>query len=427
MLTSFARTVARSAAAVPCRGLFSSVTAVPADPILGLVAAFKTDSAIRKVNLAQGAYRTEEGQPFVLGAVREAEEMVVAAGHDKEYLGVEGNTEFLEAASAFAFGSGSEVLDGRIAAVQSLSGTGALRLAADTLKLIGGVKKIYLSSPSWGNHQKIFAAAGLEVGNYRYLDYDSGGTAIDFAGMVEDIQELPDGSTVLLHACAHNPTGVDPTAEQWQALAPIFKQKNLFPLFDSAYQGYASGDPTKDAYSIRHFQEEGMPHGMMVCQSFAKSMGLYGERVGAFNVVTDSKSTAEALMTRIKAQVVRPNYSSPPLHGARLAALVLTDASLKAKWMVDLQMMSTRINAMRLQLVAELQRLETPCPSGKQWSHITDQIGMFAFTGLTSVEVNYLREVHSIYLTADGRMSLAGLSGKDVGYVAAGIDAARRQ
>jgi len=421
---SAARAVCR--AAVPSRGLFSSVTAVPADPILGLVAAFKTDTAPRKVNLAQGAYRTEEGQPFVLPAVREAEERVVAAGYDKEYLGVEGNIEFLKAAAAFAFGSDSDVLDGRIAAVQSLSGTGALRLAADTLKLIGGVDKIYLSSPSWGNHQKIFGAAGLEVGSYRYLDYGSGGTAIDFDGMAEDIAGLPDGSAVLLHACAHNPTGVDPTAEQWRVLAPIFKEKGLFPLFDSAYQGYASGDPVKDAYSIRLFQDEGMPNGMMVCQSFAKSMGLYGERVGAFNVVTDSEATAEALMTRIKAQVVRPNYSSPPLHGARLAALVLNDNELNGKWMVDLKMMSKRIIAMRSQLVAELQRLKTPCPGKGDWSHVTDQIGMFAFTGLTEPEVAFLREEFSIYLTADGRASLAGLSGKDVAYVAAGFDAARR-
>ena len=404
--------------APPRRQLWGAVKPVPPDPILGLVARFKKDPNPKAVNLAQGAYRDGDGKPFVLPSVVKAERRVLqqlAEGStNKEYLGSEGNPDFLAASIRFAFGEHSNALaEKRVAAiqvtalltaappvaptdrttdflcrqVQSLSGTGALRLAADTLKTVAGVDTIFISDPSWGNHRKIFEAAGLRVESYTYLDKKSG-TTLDFDGLLSDLRSarIAPGSVVLLHCSAHNPTGVDPTPEQWRQLADVFAARKLVPLFDSAYQGYASGDPDVDAFAIREFDSRGKDAipAMLVCQSYAKNMGLYGERVGALAIVAGSAEAAANLHANITTRIIRPMYSSPPVHGSRLATVLLTDAELNAEWRAELKTMADRIISMREELVAELVRKGQPL---ERWRHISDQIGMFAYTGLTPEQV----------------------------------------
>jgi aspartate/tyrosine/aromatic aminotransferase len=367
-----------------------------------------------------GAYRTNEGEPLVLDVVREAEKSIA---HDKslnkEYMGVEGLPDFLNLSARFVFGDNSPgVNEGRVAKVQTLSGTGSLRVAAEFLEKFASSKDIYLPNPSWGNHAKVMAAAGLSVKQHRYLD--DAGTGLDFEGMCFDLESIPDDSTVLLHACAHNPTGVDPEPEQWQKLSEIFARKKLLPFFDSAYQGYATGDPDADAYSVRLFESQGLLP--MVAQSYAKNMGLYGERVGALNVMCSSTDEADAVVSQLKYTVIRPMYSSPPLHGARLAAKVLGDPAMRSSWLEELQGMANRIHTMRSELAEELARIEVPPPgNNKDWSHITKQIGMFAYTGLSAEVVDELLASHHVYLTRDGRMSIAGLKPADIKYTAEAI------
>ena len=304
-----------------------------------------------------------------------------------------------------------------MATVQALSGTGALRVCAALLKEVAKVDVIHLSQPSWGNHHKIFGAAGLEVRSHRYIDASQ--TALEFGAMKEDLAALPPGSCVVLHACAHNPTGCDPTEAQWAELADLFLAKELVPLFDAAYQGYASGNPDVDAAAVRAFEKAGaLP---LVCQSFAKNMGLYGERVGALNVVCASVAERDAVFSQLQAD---PEAAVVVAAAPRRAdrRQLLGDATLRQQWMGELKGMSDRIISMRVALRAELERIGAPSPAGGgDWSHVDSQIGMFAFTGLSAAQVDRLREVHNIYLTRDGRASIAGLTSPDVPYVAAAI------
>ena len=396
----------------------------PADPILGLVAAFKADNAARKVNLAQGAYRTDEGAPFVLSSVLKAESRVneaLASGEiDKEYLPIEGDALFRRLSAELVLGSDSPALaEQRCATLQTISGTGAVSVAAAALRRVAGVGSVYLPDPSWGNHHHIFSSAGLEVRSYSYLDKTTG-TTLDFDAMHAALsRDVPDGAAVLLHACAHNPTGIDPTPAQWASLAEIFAARGLIAVFDSAYQGYASGDLDADAASVRAFERAGVLP--IVCQSYAKSMGLYGERIGAVNFVCASSEEADAVLSQVKQNVIRPNYSSPPLHGARLASTVLGDEALFATWRDELRLMATRVQTMRSLLVSALRAAGAPSPDGGDWSHVVDQIGMFAYTGLSASHVDALRTDHHVYLTRDGRMSMAAMKPGDVDYVAEAI------
>jgi len=409
--------------AVAAQSCFRGVEPVPPDAILGLVAAFKQDPAPRKVSLVQGAYRTDEGLPYVLGSVKEAESRVAAAlkagESDKEYLGIAGHDLFRTLTAKLVFGEQSRAIaEGRVATLQTISGTGALSVAAGALKTVGNVDNIYLSNPSWGNHAHVFNTAGFKVKQYTYLDKGTG-TTLDFDGMVRDLEGCPEGSAVLLHACAHNPTGIDPTHAQWEALADLFLQRKLIPFFDSAYQGYASGDLDVDAASVRLFEEKGLLP--IVCQSYAKSLGLYGERIGAVNFVCGTAEDAAGTLSQVMQKVIRPNYSSPPLHGARLAATILSDPELFGQWREDLKVMAGRVSRMRSELQAALRKAGAPSPDGGDWSHVTSQIGMFAFTGLSPAHVDTLLAEHRVYLTRDGRMSVAALKPGDVEYVANAI------
>jgi len=382
---------------------------------LGLVARFKADPDPRKVGLAQGAYRTDEGEPWALPSVREAERRVVARAEDKEYLPVEGHAGFRELTARFALGDESSAIrEDRLACVQTLSGTGALRCAADFLKVVAGVDTVWVPIPTYGNHPRIFRTAGLSIRQYSYID--GHGTGLDYAGMLESLREAPRGDAVLLHACAHNPTGVDLSAEQWRELSMLFRERGLVPIFDSAYQGFASGDPVADAISMRMFVDAGIER-VIICQSYAKSMGLYGERVGALLVLCGDTAEQRAVLSQLKQTIVRPMWSSPPLHGARVAAELLGDADLMKAWCRDLRTMAGRMKRMRGLLASELRRIEAP----GDWGHIERQIGMFAFTGLTADHVAALKDRYHIYLTTDGRMSIAGLKPGDISYVAAAI------
>jgi len=387
----------------------------PPDAILGVTEAWRKDTNPKKMNLGVGAYRDDNGQPYVLPSVSQAEQNVVARSLNKEYAPIGGEGDFCKEAAKLAFGDSSPVItEGRNVTVQGISGTGSLRIGAEMIsKHWPSNRTIYLPKPSWGNHTPIFKFAGFNVGGYTY--YDPSTCGLNFAGAMEDIKNIPEGSVILLHACAHNPTGVDPTPEQWKEMSALIKQKNLLPYFDMAYQGFASGDVDKDAFALRQFISDG--HNVLLAQSFAKNMGLYGERVGAFTVVCADKEEAARVESQIKI-LIRPMYSNPPRHGARVATEVMTNPELRAQWLKDVKFMADRIISMRTQLRDGLAKNG----SSRDWRHITDQIGMFAFTGMTKDMCDDIVENHAIYLTKDGRISVAGLNPGNVNYVADCID-----
>ncbi|CAG8979279.1 hypothetical protein HYALB_00013447 [Hymenoscyphus albidus] len=363
-----------------------------------------------------GAYRDDQGKPYVLPSVRTAENTVVAQELNKEYAGITGVPEFTKAAAVLAYGEGSSALD-RLVITQSISGTGALRIGGAFLqRFFPGAKKIYIPTPSWANHAAVFKDSGLEVEKYRYYNKDTIG--LDFEGMIADIKAAPKGSAFLLHACAHNPTGVDPTVEQWKEISNVVKAGGHYAFFDMAYQGFASGDTNKDAFPVRHFVEQG--HNPCLAQSFAKNMGLYGERVGAFSVVCADADEKKRVDSQIKI-LVRPLYSNPPVHGARVASTILNDPALNKQWLGEVKGMADRIITMRALLKKELESLG----SKHDWSHITSQIGMFAYTGLTPEQMDKLAKEHSVYATKDGRISVAGITSGNVKRLAAAIHAVK--
>ena len=348
-------------------GTWAHVSQGPPDAILGITEAFKADSNQEKINLGVGAYRDDKGKPYVLPSVKAAEKKVVESGLDKEYAGITGVAGFTKAASLLAYGPDSPAIqEDRVVITQSISGTGALRIGGAFLeRFYPGAKTIYIPTPSWANHNAVFKDSGLKVEKYRYYNKDTIG--LDFEGMIDDIRALPTGSLVLLHACAHNPTGVDPTQEQWKQISNVIKEKQHYPFFDMAYQGFASGDTDKDAFPVRHFIQEG--HQLCLAQSFAKNMGLYGERVGAFSIVCDSAEERKRVDSQIKI-LVRPLYSNPPIHGARIASEILNDKSLNQQWLGEVKGMADRIIKMRALLKENLEKLG----SKHDWNHITSQV-----------------------------------------------------
>lgn len=388
----------------------------PPDAILGITEAFKADCFAEKINLGVGAYRDDKGKPYILPSVKLAESRIISSNLNKEYAGITGVGEFTKAAAILAYGSNSTALD-RVAITQSISGTGALRIGGAFLeRFYPGAKKIYIPTPSWANHAAVFKDSGLVVEKYRYYNKDTIG--LDFEGLIEDIKNAPKGSIFLLHTCAHNPTGVDPTSEQWKEISSAISASNHFSFFDMAYQGFASGDTDKDAFPVRHFVSEG--HNICLAQSFAKNMGLYGERVGAFSIVCADSEEKKRVESQIKI-LVRPLYSNPPIHGARIAAEILGNKELNSQWLRELKTMADRIITMRKLLKDELEALG----SKYDWSHITNQIGMFAYTGLTPDQMERLAKEYSVYATKDGRISVAGITTGNVKRLAAAIHAVK--
>ncbi|KAK2797167.1 aspartate transaminase aat1 [Onygenales sp. PD_10] len=393
---------------------WSKVPQGPPDAILGITEAFKADSFKEKINLGVGAYRDDQGKPYVLPSVRAAEDKVVSSRLDKEYAGITGVPAFTKAAAELAFGpSSAAVKEDRIAITQTISGTGALRIGGAFLeRFYPHGKKIYIPTPSWANHAAVFQDSGLQVEKYRYYNKDTIG--LDFEGLIEDMKNAPANSAFLLHACAHNPTGIDPTEAQWRQISDVMKSKGHFAFFDMAYQGFASGSTDRDAFALRHFVSEG--HSVVLSQSFAKNMGLYGERVGAFSVVCESAEEKKRVDSQIKI-LVRPLYSNPPVHGARIASTVLNDKALNEQWLGEVKGMADRIIKMRALLKKNLEELG----SKHDWSHITSQIGMFAYTGLKPEQMEKLAKEHSVYATKDGRISVAGITTANVKRLAEAI------
>ncbi|KAL5494895.1 AAT1 [Sanghuangporus weigelae] len=416
MLSTVLR-IPRSRIALRALSTWSAVPAGPPDPILGVTEAFKADTDPRKINLGVGAYRDDAGKPYVLPSVKRAEQTLSSSLLDKEYLPITGLPEFTKNAAKLAYGGESKPLvSNSISVTQSISGTGALRIGGAFLaRFYPHTKVIYLPVPSWGNHTPIFRDSGLEVRGYRYFDKKTVG--LDFAGLKEDLQNAPERSIVLLHACAHNPTGIDPTPEQWKEISDIVKDKKLFPFFDMAYQGFASGSTARDAFAIRHFVSQG--HQIALAQSFAKNMGLYGERVGAFSLITADPEEKARVDSQLKI-VIRPMYSNPPLHGARIANTILSSQELYSQWEGEVKGMADRIISMRDKLYDTLTGLNTP----GEWGHIKSQIGMFSFTGLTQPQTKALAEKAHIYMTSDGRISMAGLNAKNIEYFAESVSKA---
>ncbi|KAJ5983595.1 hypothetical protein N7481_005694 [Penicillium waksmanii] len=389
---------------------WSKVPQGPPDAILGITEAFKADSFKEKINLGV----TTRASPTFFSSVRAAEDKVVASRSDKEYAGITGIPAFTNAAAELAYGTGSAVIkNDRLVITQTISGTGALRIGGAFLeRFYPGAKKVYLPNPSWANHNAVFKDSGLEVAKYRYYNKDTIG--LDFEGLIEDIKAAPEGSIILLHACAHNPTGVDPTQAQWRQISDVMKSKGHFAFFDMAYQGFASGNADQDAFAPRHFVAEG--HNIALCQSFAKNMGLYGERVGAFSLVCENAEEKKRVESQIKI-LIRPFYSNPPIHGARVASAIMNDPSLNEQWLGEVKGMADRIIEMRSLLRTNLEKLG----SKHDWSHITSQIGMFAFTGLKPEQMDVLAKEHSVYATKDGRISVAGITTGNVQRLAESI------
>ncbi|XP_076628122.1 glutamate oxaloacetate transaminase 2 isoform X1 [Colletes latitarsis] len=393
---------------------WSHVEMGPPDAILGITEAFKKDQNPKKVNLGVGAYRDDNGKPFVLPSVRKAEDKIRSSGMDKEYSPIAGNAEFCKHSINLALGDGNDVVsNGLNATIQGISGTGSLCVGANFLShFFPGNKEVYLPTPTWGNHAPIFKLARLPVKFYRY--YDPKTCGLDFQGVLEDISKIPEKSIILLHACAHNPTGVDPKPEQWKELSTIVKKKNLFPFFDMAYQGFASGSIEKDSLAVKLFLKDG--HKIALAQSYAKNMGLYGERVGAFTLVNSSQEERDRTLSQLKI-LIRPMYSNPPINGARIVNEILGDSQLREQWLHDVKGMADRIISVRQKLSDNLKNIG----SSRNWTHITEQIGMFCYTGLKPAEVEKLTKNYSIYLTKDGRISMAGVTSKNVEYLANAI------
>ncbi|KAG4074950.1 hypothetical protein HA402_009375 [Bradysia odoriphaga] len=392
---------------------FTGVKMGPPDAILGITEAYKRDSNPQKVNLGVGAYRDDAGKPFILSTVLKAEQKILDKKLDKEYSAIGGNADFCKLSYELAMGDGT--YGDNVFTVQSISGTGALRLGAAFLNgFWEGNREVYMPSPTWANHIPIFQHSGLKVNTYKYYHPETCG--LDFKGAIEDINKIPPKSIILLHACAHNPTGVDPKPEQWAELSELVKKRNLFPFFDMAYQGFASGDCVKDAFAVRLFAKEG--HHLALCQSYAKNMGLYGERSGAFSLLLGDKDEADRCLSQMKI-LIRPMYSNPPIHGAHIVREILSDKSLRSEWLVEVKGMADRIISMRTALKNNLVKLG----STRSWDHITDQIGMFCYTGLKPNQVERITKEFSIYLTKDGRISMAGMTSKNVEYVAKAMHA----
>ncbi|KAI9310861.1 aspartate aminotransferase [Dichotomocladium elegans] len=394
---------------------WSAVPQGPPDAILGVTEAFKRDTSPKKMNLGVGAYRDDNGKPYVLSSVRKAEKLMLEQDLDKEYAGITGVPSFTAAAGRLAYGEDSAVItENRLAITQSISGTGALRIGAAFLNAFyPHAKKVYLPNPTWGNHIPIMGHSGLSVEKYTYFDKSTNGLNIN--GMLEDLSAAPKNSIVLLHACAHNPTGVDPTLAQWDEISSVVKDRGHFVFFDMAYQGFASGDCNRDAYALRKFVSEGHP--LVLSQSFAKNMGLYGERAGAFSVVCEDADERARVESQLKI-LIRPMYSNPPIHGARLVSTVLNTPELKEEWLGEVKLMADRIISMRTKL---RNHLENDFGSKKNWEHITNQIGMFCYSGMTPEQVAKIKNDWHVYLTNDGRISMAGISSDNVKYLAEAI------
>jgi aromatic-amino-acid transaminase len=394
--------------------LFGAVELAPRDPILGVTETFVADQNPRKVNLGVGVYCDDNGKVPVLDCVRKAEREIVEASVPRTYLPIDGIPAYDKAAQQLVFGADSELVAlGRIVTVQALGGTGGLKVGADFLRKFAGTDEVWISDPSWENHRALFEGAGFTVKTYRY--YDPATHGLDFDAMLQSLAQAPTGTIVVLHACCHNPTGVDPTPAQWDTIIERVRSRGLVPFLDLAYQGFGDGIDA-DASVVRKFAAT--PGPLFVASSFSKSFSLYGERVGALSVVTGDKDEAARVLSQLK-RLVRSNYSSPPTQGSKIVAQVLATPVLREIWEMELGGMRERIRSMRESLVAKL-RERVPAAD---FGYVLTQRGMFSYSGLTKAQVQRLRDEFSIYAIDTGRICVAALNSKNVEYVADAIAA----
>src|SRR5262245_51792666 len=382
--------------------MFDTLPLAPPDAILGLTEAFKNDPNPQKINLSAGIYKDEQGNTPILACVKEAERRLLASEKSKGYLTIEGHAEFAARVQELVFGPGHEVLASkRAVTAQTPGGTGSLRVAADFLQKHFPRAKVWVSKPTWANHAAIFSAAGQKVETYAYID--AAGRRLDFPAMLSALKQTPTGDIVLLHACCHNPTGIDPTPTQWKEIAEVVHDRGLLPLVDFAYQGFGQG-LNEDAVALRELARPGKE--LIVCSSFSKNFGLYGERVGALTLVAGGKEAGERALSQVRVSI-RTNYSNPPTHGAAIVAAVLADAELRRQWEQELAAMRDRIHQMR-RLFVETMRSKAP---RHDFSFLQDQKGMFSFSGLTNLQVDELRSKHSVYVVGNGgRINVAGMT-----------------
>lgn len=394
--------------------IFGAVEMAPRDPILGLTEGFNADTRTTKVNLGVGVYYDDNGKIPLLGAVRAAEKARLEAAPARGYQPIEGLAAYNNAVQGLLFGAASPITAaGRAITVEALGGTGALKVGADFLKRLYPQSRVVISDPSWENHRALFENAGFAVDNYTY--YDPATRGVDFAGMKASLTALPANTIVVLHACCHNPTGADITAAQWREVVDIVRAQGLVAFIDMAYQGFADGIQ-EDAVALDLFSASGMP--FLVSSSFSKSFSLYGERVGALTIVTESKDEAARVLSQVK-RVVRTNYSNPPTHGGAVVAAVLSDPALRKLWEDELAGMRVRIREMRVGLVEKLKARGV----AQDFSFVVRQRGMFSYTGLTAQQVERLRDEFGIYAVSTGRICLAALNSRNIDYVADAIAA----
>ncbi|SOD34133.1 aspartate aminotransferase [Serratia sp. JKS296] len=381
--------------------MFEKITAAPADPILGLTDIFRADARPNKINLGIGVYKDETGKTPVLTSVKKAEQYLLENETTKNYLGIEGIPAFASCTQELLFGKESPIVTNRRArTAQTPGGTGGLRVAADFIANQTSAKRIWISNPSWPNHKNVFSAVGLEVLEYAY--YDAANHALDFDGLLNSLKQAQAGDIVLFHGCCHNPTGIDPTAEQWAQLAELSVANGWLPLFDFAYQGFANG-LEEDAQGLRIFAAKHQE--LIVASSYSKNFGLYNERVGACTIVAADAETADRAFSQVKA-AIRANYSNPPSHGAAVVAAILGNDALRAMWEQELTDMRQRIHRMRQLFVNTLQEKGAQ----QDFSFIIQQNGMFSFSGLTKEQVLRLREEFGVYAVNSGRVNVAGMT-----------------
>ena len=392
--------------------LFSSVQLAPKDPIFGLTEAYTADQRPGKVNLGVGVYYTDEGKVPLLRAVLEAEKELVAKQSPRAYVPIEGPNPYNSAVQNLLFGADSPLIkEGRVVTAECLGGTGALRVGGDFVKRLETNAPAAISAPSWENHRGIFESAGYQVLEYAYFDPKTRG--VDFEGMVKALESFPAKTLVILHACCHNPTGADLTPEQWKKIISICQTRQLIPFLDIAYQGFATGIE-EDGAAVQLFADSGMS--FFVSSSFSKSFSLYGERVGALSIVTQSKEESARVLSQLK-RVIRTNYSNPPTHGAAIVAMVLNSPKLRQMWEDELAEMRERIKAMRHGLNKKL----AAAGAQQDFSFIETQRGMFSYSGLTAGQVANLQEQDGIYALSTGRICVAALNTKNLDRVAQAI------
>jgi len=394
--------------------LFAQVERAPRDPILGLTESFNADTQADKVNLGVGVYYDDNGKLPLLKCIKDAEAKRVASAPARGYQPIEGAAAYNQSVQTLLFGASSQILaEQKVITIEALGGTGALKVGADYLRRLIPKAKVAISDPSWENHRALFEMAGFEVVNYRY--YDSSSRGLDFEGMIKSIEALPAGTILVLHACCHNPTGVDLSDAQWAQVIATIQSKGHVPFLDMAYQGFGDGIDA-DASALRAFVASGLS--LLVSSSFSKSFSLYGERVGALSIVTQSADEASRVLSQVK-RTIRTNYSNPPTHGGAVVAMVLSTPELRATWEAELAQMRDRIKAMRQGLVDGLKAEGLKADFG----FVTSQRGMFSYTGLSEKQVDRLRDEFGVYAVGTGRICIAALNSGNLGRVCKAIAA----